>query len=302
MASESKTAIVAAVAGNLAIAATKFAAAALTGSSAMLSEAIHSAVDTGNGGLMLLGVYRSRKPPDFNHPFGHGRELYFWTLIVAVLIFAVGGGMSVYEGVTHLQHPSEPTERALWSYLVLAVAFVFEGSSLTVAYRTLRNATPRRFWRGLRASKDASVFVVLAEDLAALVGLAIAFVGTLLSRTFGIQAADGVASLCIGLLLAAVAVALAYKTRGLLIGESASPEIVEGVRTLAAADPAIERVNESLTMHLGPEEILLNLSVVFRKGVPAEEITRAIERLDRTIRDRFPAIQRVFVEAQPLGA
>src|ERR1051325_6224298 len=229
MAAESTKVIYAAIAANLAIAATKFTAAAVTGSSAMISEGIHSLVDTGNGGLMLLGVRRSRKPADVEHPFGYGQELYFWTLIVAIVIFAVGGGVSAYEGILHILHP-KPFENPLWNYVVLAIAACFEGYSFSVAYREFqKDRGELSMWQSISSSKDPTTYTVLFEDTAALTGLLMAFIGIFLADVLGNPYFDGAASICIGLILAAVAVVLAYETKSLLVGEAVDPETLKEI-------------------------------------------------------------------------
>ena len=299
-ASSSPLAVYAAIAGNLAIAVTKFIAASFTGSSAMLSEGIHSVVDTGNGLLLLLGIRLSKRPPDANHPFGHGKELYFWTLIVAILIFAVGGGMSLYEGISHIQHPSPLTDPT-WNYVVLGLAAVFEGAAWTVAYRQFRPGLGGRgLWGAVRASKDPTTFTVLFEDTAALAGLLVAFLGVLLGHTFENPYLDGAASIVIGLILGVVAVLLAIESRGLLVGEAADPETVASIRALASAEPAVERIDPPLTMHLGPRDVLLNLDIQFRRGIDSGEVEAAVDRLEKAIRARHPEIRRIFIEAESL--
>lgn len=295
-------AVYGALAANLAIAVVKFIAAAITGSSAMVSEGIHSVVDSGNQLLLLFGIHRSRKPPDENHPFGHGKELYFWSLIVAIVLFGVGGGMSIYEGVVHLQHPSELRDPA-WSFAVLAAAFVFEMISFVIAFREFRREVEgKSLWRAFRTSKDPSVFTVLAEDAAALAGLVVAFIGVWLTWLLQEPAWDGAASIVIGALLALVAVFLARESKGLLVGESADMELVRGARGLIDSDPAVERVEQALTMHLGADQILLAVDAVFRPQLSARELVEAIERIEGKIRLRYPAIQRVFLEAHGLQA
>ena len=293
--------VYAAIAANLAIAATKFVAAAVTGSSAMLSEAIHSLVDTGNGVLTLVGIRRSARPPDDLHPFGHGLELYFWSLLVAILIFGVGGGMSFYEGITHIRHSTKPGDPT-WGFVVIAAAFVFEAISWTVAYRGFcRVRREKGFWRAARESKDPPQFLVLFEDSAALAGLVIAALGLFLSHRFDDPRFDGVASILIGLLLAAVAIFLARESRLLLVGERADPKIVRSIREIVEADPATVRAGQPLTMHLGPDAILVNLDVQFRRNLAAAELEKAIERLEEKIRRKHPEVQRIFLEARSLG-
>ena len=299
MTEESKVAVVAAIAGNLAIAATKLTAAFFSGSSAMLSEGIHSIVDTGNGLLLLVGLKKSKKPADLRHPFGHGKELYFWPLVVAILIFALGGGMSVYEGVTHIIHPNhaDPT----WNYVVLAFAFVFESISSVFAYKAFRGELKGRgAIEAIRASKDPTSFTVLFEDTAALLGLIVAFLGIFLGQLFHNPYFDGAASILIGLILASVAVFLAYETKGLLIGEGVHPETLESLRSIAGADPAVQEVRKSLTMHFGPHEVLLTLDILFKQELSAEQITTAVNRVEAAIRAQHPEIKHIFIEAKSL--
>jgi len=302
MAGESRKAVLAAIAGNVAIAVIKFAAAAATGSSAMLSEGIHSLVDTGNGCLLMLGLKRSARPPSPAHPFGYGKELYFWSLIVAISIFGIGGGMSIYEGILHLRHPS-PLENPIWNYIVLALAAVFESFSFTVAYRAFRTVKgDRRALSAIHHGKDPSLFTVLFEDTAALAGLAVAFVGVFLAHQFDNPYFDGAASVAIGCILAVVAVWLAWESKGLLVGESADPELVDDVRACAGDDPVVTGVGAVLTMHMGPEEVLLNLEVEFAPGTGAEEIHAAIHRIEACITAQHPEVNRIFIEVESLRA
>jgi len=288
-----------AMAANLGIAAIKFAAAMVSGSSAMLSESIHSVVDTGNEALLLVGLRRSRRPADPEHPYGHGKELYFWSLIVAVLLFGIGGGMSAFEGITHLRRHG--TGSPMWNYIVLAVSGLLEGTSWVIAFREFRGRPHRRgYWRAFFESKDPSVFTVLAEDTAAIVGLVIAFLGVFLSHELGIWYADGVASILIGVTLAVVAVVLIHEGRRLLIGESAREETVKDIRHLAQSDPSVAGVLGPLTMHLGPEEILVNLGLRFKPGTPIEEVARAMDRIERIIRQAHPRVRHVFIDIRPL--
>jgi cation diffusion facilitator family transporter len=300
MASESKTAIVAAIAGNLAIAVTKFIAGAFTGSSAMLSEGIHSVVDTGNGALLLLGVRNSKRPPDATHPFGHGGEIYFWSLVVAILIFALGGGMSVYEGVTHIRHPNligDPT----WNYVVLALAILFESISFYFAIKAFRKEQGRQgVWQTIRGSKDPTTFTILFEDTAALLGLVVALIGIFLGHQLNNPYLDGAASITIGVILGIVAAFLAYESKGLLIGEGVNPQTLESIRAIAITDPAVAEIRNALTMHFGPHDVLLTLDIRFEKELTAAEIAAAIEELEKKIQVRHPDIKHVFIEAKSL--
>ena len=297
---ESRKAIYAAIGANLAIAATKFTAAVFTGSSAMISEGIHSLVDTGNGGLLLLGLKRSQKPPDAAHPFGYGKELYFWTLIVAVMIFAVGGGISAYEGLLHILNP-KLIESPLWNYVVLAFAIVFEGYSFCIAFKTFQDAKGDQvFWRAIHTSKDPTTFTVLFEDSAALLGLVVALIGVYLAHEFHNPYFDGSASIIIGVILAAVAVLLAYETKGLLIGEGADPETLREIQRLTESDPAVEHVNRALTMYFGPHTVLLAMDLQFRKNLSAAELEQTVDRLEETIRKQHQNIKHIFIESDSL--
>lgn len=288
--------VYAALAGNLAIAVTKLVAFLLTGSSAMLTEAIHSAVDTGNQGLLLLGLKRAARPPSQTHPFGYGMELYFWAFVVALLIFALGGAFSIYEGWLKVRQP-EPIDRAWINFVVIGLAMLFEGGSFLVAWKAFkvsRGDTP--FFAALRRSKDPSVFAVLLEDGAALVGLVLAALGVA-GASLGLAWADGAASIAIGVLLVLVAIFLANETRSLLTGEAASPRIVAAVREALAADPRVESVIEVLSMHLGPREILLGVTLDFQDDLTAAQIEDAADDFAAAIRSVDPRITRVFVRS-----
>jgi cation diffusion facilitator family transporter len=291
-------AVYAAMVANFLIAVTKFIAAVLTGSSAMISEGIHSLADTGNQALLLLGVRNSRQPANETHPFGQGKELYFWGLIVAMVLFGLGGGMSIYEGISHLQHPSELTDPT-WNYVVLGIAFLFEGISWGFAmHEFLPSKEPgQSLWQALRASKDPTIFVVVFEDSAALLGLLFALGGVFLSHQFQAPAYDGIASIFIGLLLSVVAVYLAYETRSLLIGESADSDLVRSVHSLAEADRDVVKARTPLTMHFGPDEILINMDLQFAEGLSGDELVTAINRVEKQIRKRHPQVSHVFIEA-----
>jgi cation diffusion facilitator family transporter len=297
-ASGSKTVIYAALIGNFLIAITKFVAASLTGSSAMLSEAIHSTVDTGNQGLLLFGLRRAARPADIQHPFGHGLELYFWAFVVAILIFGVGAGVSFYEGIHKLSDPHPVTQFTI-NYVVLGLAFIFEIIPWTIALREFNTTRGKlRILDAVRQSKDPSVFTVLFEDTAALLGLIVAFLGLLAVQLLGWHWADAVASLVIGAILAVTAAILARETRSLLTGETASRDTVEGIRAIALASPMVEGVNELKSVHLGPEDILVTLSLDFADGLRLREVERTIADIERQVAARFPAVRQIFLETQ----
>lgn len=294
----SKKVVYAALAGNLAIAATKFVAAAITGSSAMLSEGVHSVVDTGNQALLLYGMRRARLPADERFPFGHGKEIYFWSFVVALLVFAAGAGVSFYEGLHHLANPEQMT-RPYVNYIVLGIAALFEAGSWTVAFREFRATKgPRGWFEAVRRGKDPTHFAVLFEDSAALAGIAVAFAGVLAGHLLGDPRYDGAASLVIGAILAFTAFLLARETKGLLIGESANREVVAKIRSLAQRYPEVPRVHEILTMHMGPDFILANLSLEIACDVPRSRAHEIIETLDQEIKRADPRVKRVFIEAQ----
>ena len=294
MASSSKKVIYAALAGNGLIAVTKFFAAAITGSSAMLAEGVHSVVDTGNQVLLLHGLRKAEKPADDDFPFGYGKEVYFWSFVVAILIFALGAGISIYEGIKHILHPSV-IESPHVSYIVLALAFVFEGAAWTVAFREFRRTKgSRSYLEAVSRGKDPSTFMVLFEDTAAGIGLIVAFFGILLAQLTGNPVYDGLASVLIGLILSVTAMWLAYETKGLLIGEAANRQVVEGIRELARAMAPIE----VRTMHVGPEAILVALSVEFRDDLVTGQVEQTITGLDRAIKERFSNVGHVYIEAE----
>jgi cation diffusion facilitator family transporter len=301
MASGSKKVVYAALIGNSLIAVTKFIAAAFTGSSAMVSEGIHSVVDTGNQVLLLHGMRRAARPPDEKFPFGYGKEIYFWSFVVAILIFAGGAGLSFYEGVHHLLHPT-PIENPEINYVVLLLAVVFEGVAWLFAWKEFsRRRGELGTFEEVHRSKDPTVFVVLFEDSAAMLGLLAAFVGVLLADITGVPHFDAAASIAIGVILAGTAIWLAYETKGLLIGESARREVVASIREMTRAHARVCEVNEVLTVHMGPEFILVNLSVEFEDEATASEVEEIVAGLDRRIKETFPRVKKVFVEAEPVG-
>ncbi len=298
VAASSRKVIFAALVGNSLIAVTKFVAATLTGSSAMLSEGIHSVVDTGNQALLLYGLKRARRPPDEQFPFGHGKEIYFWSFVVAILIFALGAGISIYEGIRHLLHPA-PIGNPMVNYVVLGIAMLFEGVAWYLAFNEFTKAKGKwGYVEAVQRGKDPTLFVVLFEDSAAMMGLLVAFVGVALTQATGLPAFDGLASVAIGVILGGTAVWLAYETKGLLIGESANPPVISGIRELVGSAPEVRHVNEVLTMHMGPDFILLNLGVKFADEIKARELEEAVRRLERKIKQAYPEVKRIFIEAE----
>ena len=295
-----KAAVYAALLANCGIAVTKFIAAWLSGSSAMLAEGIHSTIDTANEGFLLLGMARAKKPADQEHPFGYSAEIYFWAFIVAVLIFALGAGLSAYEGIRALLHGGHEPGGVPWIPLVvLAISFGFEGYSLSVAVRKFSELRKGRgLWKDLRAMKDPTIFVVLAEDSAACIGLLIAAVGITASWLTGNPVWDGLASIGIGVLLAVTAFFLAIEVKGLLIGESTDPDIIEAVRKGLSGIPEIETINDIRSLHFGPYDVLLTLSIDFHDDVTSQRIEEIVTRAERRIRERYPVVRRMFLEVQ----
>lgn len=264
----------------------------------MLSEAIHSVVDTGNQGLLLFGIRRAGRPADADHPFGYGMELYFWTFVVAILIFAGGAGVSVYEGVTKLGNP-QPIVDAHINYIVLGVALILEAGAWWVAFKEFsKSKGDMGTLEAVRLSKDPAVFTVLFEDSAAIAGLVIAAIGIGLADVLDEPLWDGIGSIVIGIVLAVTAALLAYECKGLLIGEGAGRQVVRGVRRIAGEQDGVARINEALTMHLGPRDVLLNLSLDFEDRLSSAEVEKTISALERAIKTTYPEITRVFIEAQ----
>jgi len=298
MPGSSKKVIYAAFAGNALIAVTKFIAAGVTGSSAMFSEGIHSVVDTGNQVLLLHGMRKARKPPSDRFPFGHGKEIYFWSFAVAILIFAVGSGVSLYEGIIHTIHP-EPIGSPMVNYIVLVLAMLFEGLAWSFALTEFTKTKGKwGYIEAVQRGKDPTMFVVLFEDSAAMLGIVTAFLGVLLVDLTGILIFDGIASIIIGFILGGTAVWLAYETKGLLIGESANKMVIDGIREIILRYEGIDNINEVLTMHMGPDFVLVNVSIDFRDDIHAGDLENMIARMDTQIKQSFPSVKRVFVEAE----
>lgn len=290
--------VYAAIGANGLIACAKFAAAAITGSAAMFSEAIHSTVDTGNQLLLLLGLHKAAKPADREHPFGYSKELYFWSFVVALLIFAVGAGVSLYEGVHKILDP-HAVESPMVNFIVLGIAVVVEGGAWYLAFKEF-NRTRGRYSiaQAVRRTKDPAVLAVLLEDSAAMLGLVIAFAGVAGSYFLNMPILDGIASVGIGLLLAAIAVILAIETKALLIGEAANPQVVAAIRRQAEDHAHVASTNEILTMHLGPDDILVNLSLDFRDGIPSGTVEATVTALEKQVKAAVPEVRRIFIEVQ----
>lgn len=309
MASGSKTVIYAALVGNGLIAITKFAASVFTGSSAMLTESIHSLVDTGNQGLLLYGLKRAKQPPDEDFPFGYGKEIYFWSFVVAVLIFALGAGISLYEGIKHVveiyQDPAHATLKdPTVNYIVLSLAMIFEGGAFYFAWREFKEFKgDLGYFEAVRNGKDPTMFLVLFEDGAALTGLFIAFVGIVLGHALENPYFDGIASILIGLLLATVSLVLAYETKGLIIGESASRPVRKRIREMVEAHAGIKTLNELVAVHMGPENIIVTMSVDFDDDLTSQQVEAEIAQMNSKIREEFPdEVRRVFIEVESFAA
>ena len=294
----SKRVIYAALVGNLLVALTKFVAAGLTGSSAMASEAVHSLVDTGNEVLLIYGLRRAARPPDELHPLGHGRELYFWSFIVTILIFALGAGVSLYQGIRHIV-ASGPISNPIVNYVVLGLALVFESASWSVAIKEFRSAKGKRgYLEAVRQSKDPTMFMVLFEDTAALLGVAIALAGIAASQALNRPELDGAASIGIGLLLAIVAMFLARESKGLLIGEPASSEVVASICAIARAQPGVERANALFTVHLGPEQIVAAITADFVDTITAADVEAVVAAIEDRVSTVHPEIVLLLIKPQ----
>ena len=296
MGSDSRTAVIASIAANVAITITKFLVSFVSGSAAMFAEAVHSLVNCFDGTLLLLGAWRAERPPDELHAFGYGRELYFWNLIVAIVFFALGSGFTIYEGVRRALIP-EPLGNPSWSYVVLATAALFDGASFAIGFRRFhRQARGRGYWTTIRESKNPALFSVVLEDSADLIGLSLAATGVFLSHALNMPRIDGVASIGIGLVLGAIATVLLIETHGLLIGESATPELISAVRAIAQDDGAVERVDQMLTVQLGPTDVVVALRIVLHAGLDPREIIATTARIEDRIKRDQGDVRRVFVE------
>ena len=290
--------IYAALAGNLLVALTKFGAAWWTGSSAMLSEGVHSVVDTTNQILLLYGIKRSTKPRDDDHPLGYGRELYFWSFIVALLIFSLGAGISFYEGIAHIRAPVKITDPIV-NYIVLGISFVFEGTTLLIALKEFNKTRGSLgYIEAVEVSKDPPSFLVLFEDSAALIGIVIAFAGTAAAQIFSMPVFDGVASIGISLVLAVTAAFLARESKGLLIGEGARGRTVRSIRQIASEQPGVERVNDLVTVHLAPQQVVAALSLEFKDELTTPEIEKAVAAIEGRICTQNPEVYTIFIKPQ----
>jgi cation diffusion facilitator family transporter len=293
-----KFVIYAALVANLAIAVTKFGAAILTGSSSMLTEGVHSLVDTGNQGLLLYGLARSRRPPDAIHPYGYGRELYFWSFVVAVLIFMGGAGVSIYEGLVHVRNP-EAMSGPWVNFAVLGLAFSIESISWWAAFSRFRETRgAMSWWQSIRQSKDPSTFIILLEDSAALFGIVVATCAITLSLAFGDPRIDGAGSIMIGCVLAVVAVLLARESKGLLIGERANPALNNAITAIARSEPGVCHVNQVVTLHLAPEQVIATASLDFDDGLKTSEIEKAVVNIERRARAAHHQVTSLFVRPQ----
>lgn len=293
------TAIYAALFGNLAIAITKFIAAGITGGSAMLTEGVHSLVDCGNEVLMLYGQKRAAKPADADHPVGYGHELYFWCFVVAMMIFALGAGISIYEGVVHILDPV-PIRRPEITFIVFGLAFVFESISLWFAWRVFRQTKGRQsIWQAVQRSKDPTSFTVFLEDFAALVGIVIATVGTAGSVLMKSPVWDGAASVAIGILLASIAVVLAHESKQLLVGEAADPAVVTALRTTVGAHPQVRRIVDLITVQLGAEQVFAAFTLEFPDEMTVPDLERLVGEIGSTVRKVHPEVTRIFVQPEP---
>ena len=266
----------------------------------MLSEGIHSLVDTGNGILLLFGIKRSKNPPDDKHPFGYGNEIFFWSFVVAILIFALGGGIAIYEGIRHILHPRQ-LENVQWNYVVLTMALIFEGSALRVALKQF-NASRRNkpFLRALQDSKDSATVAIVVEDSAALIGLLIALASVFLGHISGWPYFDGIGSVLIGLLLVSVSFFFAAECKALLVGEGLLPENVEKIHLILEEEPRVAAYRQPLSLYFGPNEVLVNLDVNFINELTSDEIEETIDRIEAGIKAAIPPVNRIYIEAESI--
>jgi len=302
MAADSRKVVLAALTGNVAIAGCKFAAAILSHSTATLAEAVHSLADTGNQVLLLVGMRLALRPADERFQFGRASERYFWPFVVALLLFSVGGAFAIFDGIDHLLHPPHESYARLWSYIVLGVSLLFEAISFTVAFGEFRKlAGGRSLRRALLEGRDPTIPLVLAEDTTAMLGLLVALLAVGVSQASGQSFWDPVGSIVIGVLLCAVALGLAWITHGLLIGEGASPEDQARVLELARGVDGVESVTQMLTLHLGPDVVLLALKVAFRPTLSVGEVEKVTDRIEATVREHLPQMRKIFIEADSRG-
>lgn len=301
MAGSSKKAIYGAIIANSAIAISKFVAAFFTGSSSMLSEGIHSLVDTGNGALLLFGIKRSKRPADDRHPYGYGNEVYFWSFMVAVLIFSLGGGIALYEGIEHLLHPRK-LENVQWNYVVLIFAMMFEGWALRVALQEFNKTRgDKGILQALRDSKDTSTSAIVIEDTAALLGLIIAFVCLVLGQVTGIVYFDGLGSVLIGLLLISVSLFFAVECKDLLVGEGLVQEDVDKIQNILTSEKNVAAFQRPLSLYFGPTEVLVNLDVNFIDDLTSDEIESTVDRIEKKVKEAIPTVNRIFIEAETIA-
>jgi cation diffusion facilitator family transporter len=302
MAGGSTKAVVAALTANLGIAVAKFGGAFYTGSTAMLAEGVHSLVDTGNQLLLLLGIKRSKRPADTRHPFGYSREIYFWSFVVAVLLFTAGGTVAIYEGVQKLAHP-HPVTNPIVNYIILTLAIVLEATSFAVALKEFRKvATGQHWWSTVREAKDPVLFTVLFEDTAAMIGLLVALAGLVAAHLLGMPALDGIASIVIGSVLILASLLLARETMSLIVGEAASPALLGDVERLIRAAPGVTGVRDISSAHLGPHDVLITAAVAFEDAVPASEVERIVARIVTAVRAAQPDVRQLFLAPTSFAA
>ena len=300
MAGSSKKAIYGAIIANTLIAIAKFVASFFTGSSSMLSEGIHSLVDTGNGVLLLFGIKRSKLPPDEEHPFGYGKEIYFWSFVVAILIFALGGGIALYEGILHILKP-KALDNLIWNYSVLGIAILIEGNALRIAMREFNlNRGDKPFMKAIRDSKDTSTVAIVIEDSAAVLGLFIALICVFLGQVTGIPYFDGIGSALIGILLISVSWFFAMECKGLLIGEGLLKSDLQKIHIILSARSKVVEFKAPLSMFLGPNEILLNMDIMFEDNMTTDQIEQEIDEIEKQISKEIPKINRIYIEAETM--